>query len=285
MESQVSFKGDNALMSKLLSIVIPNKNNSEEHLLRVVNSIPNEDDVEIILVNDKDSILPNSINGLAIKVIQNDSKYLYGLGYCRNLGVDCSDGKYIWQVDGDDYIIGLDKVMTKLRTFDGKDCLTLGYRILRDGYHCDSLNKIVEFNDIYRCNVGVWSKIIKKEIWHPNPVNMESAESSSWWYGQLGKIGTAESLDEIIYVYDRTNENAITNTPMFFKKNPMPLMELIDNNVDLKLTSQNYPSDSLRGLANLIEIYRKSSNPMLKQVIRDRIDVVYNGFVNGKYCH
>ena len=93
---------------------------------------------------------------------------------------------------------------------------------------------------------------------------MESAESSSWWYGQLGKIGTAESLDEIIYVYDRTNENAITNTPMFFKKNPMPLMELIDDNVDLKLTSQNYPSDSLRGLANLIEIYRKSSNPMLK---------------------
>ena len=62
-------------------------------------------------------------------------------------------------------------------------------------------------------------------------------------------------------------------------------MELIDDNVDLKLTNQNYPSDSLRGLANLIEIYRKSSNPMLKQVIRDRIDVVYNGFVNGKYCH
>lgn len=95
-------------MSKTVTVVIPIYN-VEKYLNRCIESVAGQTykNLEIILVDDES---PDNCPRICedwknrdnrIKVIHKKNG---GLGYARNIGIDCATGEYICFVDSDDYI-------------------------------------------------------------------------------------------------------------------------------------------------------------------------------------
>ena len=87
-----------------VSILIP-LYNQEELIKKCLNSIPNRDDIEIIVVDDCST--DNSFNVVKenyskVKLIKNDKNL--GIGLTRNKLLDNASGDYIFFLDSDDYL-------------------------------------------------------------------------------------------------------------------------------------------------------------------------------------
>ena len=90
------------------SIIIPHKNIPD--LLQIcLDSIPERDDIEIIVVDDnsdEEIISKSDFPGLE----RSDCKVIFtkegkGAGYARNVGLDNANGKWILFADADDYFV------------------------------------------------------------------------------------------------------------------------------------------------------------------------------------
>lgn len=85
------------------SFIIPHKN-SPDLLNRCIASIPNRDDVEIIVVDDgSDEDKKPSCNHLNCVVVEISSQNSKGAGKARNVGLNAASGKWIFFADADDY--------------------------------------------------------------------------------------------------------------------------------------------------------------------------------------
>ena len=122
-----------------ISVVIP-VYNVEDYLEECLNSICSQSfkDIEIICVDDgstdgsSDILKEYASRDKRIKVISQDNQ---GLGASRNNGLDIAEGKYVYFIDGDDYIDsdaleklhgnavanGSDMVIFRFQTFGGDD--------------------------------------------------------------------------------------------------------------------------------------------------------------------
>ena len=85
------------------SFIIPH-HNTPELLQRLVNSIPQREDIEIIVVDD------NSDNDKKANIIRSDVQIIYidkehtkGAGRARNVGMDAATGKWLLFADADDF--------------------------------------------------------------------------------------------------------------------------------------------------------------------------------------
>lgn len=89
------------------SIIIPHYN-SIEKLRRLLNTIPNRKDIEVLVIDDKTlnfdekSLLDINIENL--RILKNSSR-VKGAGVCRNIGLKESKGKWILFADADDYFL------------------------------------------------------------------------------------------------------------------------------------------------------------------------------------
>ena len=81
------------------SFVIPHKNDIES-LKRCVNSIPERNDVEIVVVDDCSNEKP-VLSRKGLKIIY--LKKSHGAGYARNIGLDNIAGKWVLFADCDDF--------------------------------------------------------------------------------------------------------------------------------------------------------------------------------------
>ena len=87
-----------------VSVVIP-VYNQEELIVKAINSIPEREDIEIIVVDDKST--DNTLKVLKsldrkIKIISN--KENKGVGYTFNQGINAAKGNYLVRMDSDDYM-------------------------------------------------------------------------------------------------------------------------------------------------------------------------------------
>jgi len=97
------------IQSKKVSIIIPNYNN-ELFIVKCINSIlaNNYEDIEIIFIDDCSTdnslelVKKNFSNNNKVRIYQNSKNM--GAYYCRNRGIILSNGYYILNVDGDDFI-------------------------------------------------------------------------------------------------------------------------------------------------------------------------------------
>jgi len=127
----------------LFSIIIPHKN-TPQLLERCLNSIPNREDIEIIIVDDNSD--PTKVNFNNYPGINNErttivfSKEGNGAGYARNVGLQKAKGKWIIFADADDLFV--------------KNAF-----VIFDSY-ADSDSKLIYFN-----MVGRYSENLEKEHW------------------------------------------------------------------------------------------------------------------------
>lgn len=123
-----------------VSIIVPIYN-SEEYLNKCIDSLisQTESNIEILLLNDGstdncDRII-KKYNDDRIKYIAKSNE---GIGKTRNLGIQCSAGKYIMFIDSDDYI--------------SKDCVEKMYN------YAESTNSDLVISDFYKDINGALEK-------------------------------------------------------------------------------------------------------------------------------
>lgn len=101
-----------------LSVIIP-VYNTENYILRALESIPKRPDIEVILINDYSTDKSVEIIQKYIKDKENyiliDLKENVGPGEARNKGIDKATGEYLFFLDSDDYFLeGINELLKKL---------------------------------------------------------------------------------------------------------------------------------------------------------------------------
>jgi glycosyltransferase involved in cell wall biosynthesis len=90
-------------MQKNYSFVIPH-HNTPALLDRLVRSIPQREDIEIIVVDDNsDDDKKATIDRPDVRVIFIDREHTRGAGHARNVGMDVATGKWLLFADADDF--------------------------------------------------------------------------------------------------------------------------------------------------------------------------------------
>ncbi len=85
------------------SFVIPH-HNTPDLLQRLINSIPQREDIEIIVVDDNsDEDKKAAVNRPDVKIIFIDKEHTKGAGHARNVGMDNASGKWLLFADSDDF--------------------------------------------------------------------------------------------------------------------------------------------------------------------------------------
>ena len=106
-------------MSKTYSFVIPH-HNTPDLLQRLIDSIPQREDVEIIVVDDNsDADKKAAVKRPDVKTIFIDKEHTKGAGRARNVGMDAATGKWLLFADADDlYKPGFIKILDEYKDAD-----------------------------------------------------------------------------------------------------------------------------------------------------------------------
>ena len=155
-------------MNYIYSIIIPHKN-SPELLSRCLDSIPNRDDLQVVIVDDNsdENIVDfSNFPGISRKnttVIFN--KESRGAGYARNLGLSKSNSKWFLFADADDYYINLNDLLDKYANVDDIDIVYYNCKgETPDTNRCKAYNAII---DRYLSGDPSVEKQIRFSMWAP----------------------------------------------------------------------------------------------------------------------
>lgn len=102
-----------------LSIIIPHYN-TPDLLQRLIDSIPDLEDIQIIVVDDRSDKLLDKLDEIRdkyknkVEFYRND-EFLKGAGTCRNIGLRHANGKWILFADADDFF--LNEMYESVRTY------------------------------------------------------------------------------------------------------------------------------------------------------------------------
>lgn len=189
------------------------------------------DEYEIIVVNDASTDNTLSIlqdYGIRIKIVNNKTNM--GLGASRNKGLEACTGKYIWFLDGDDFIEknaltlifnelcekDLDGVVINYATTDEQ-----GNIISERNYHPTMSKEIISGSEWYYNNFDKsysFLYILKKGIFEGinfrERINMQDSEILPKLLHRVKRIGF---LDTPLYYYVQ-QENSFTNSTNFEKR-------------------------------------------------------------------
>lgn len=158
-----------------ISIVIP-LHNAELYIEKCLCSILKNktNKYEIIIINDGST---DNSETICKEIIKQDKrvKYIYkkneGCSKARNIGINMANGKYIWFVDSDDFLVenAIDNIIIKLEDNEDIDVMLFGYKICyKSGNVIYRIPKnIREKKDIYNQMLffnSSWNKLYKKNI-------------------------------------------------------------------------------------------------------------------------
>lgn len=202
------------------SFIIPHKN-SPSLLQRCVDSIPERNDVQIIVLDDNsDDDKKPSLTRSNTKVVLLGNGESKGAGYARNEGIKNAEGKWLLFSDADDYYsANLLEYLDEHKDSD-VDVIYFNYnRISKNGIKqpCTIIEGYSgSKNDLdiikYRTNAP-WNKMVRKDFVLDNHIEFEETVNGNdmFFTYQIGFIATKVSVDKnCIYNYD-TSVSGMTN--------------------------------------------------------------------------
>ncbi len=210
------------------SIIIPHKN-LPKLLQRCLDSIPERDDVETVVVDDNSnsSVVDfRNFPGLRKKNVQVVfDKTGLGAGHARNVGLSKASGKWLVFADCDDFF-DTELLDAQMNAYKERNCDLVFFKMnYRDS---DSL-KIADFehkansifdlakkeNDngyiLYRRNAP-WAKFIRRELVEINQVRFDETRWSNdaWFSTQIALLAkNVEYVDSRIYNYTYRSDSLI----------------------------------------------------------------------------
>ena len=196
---------------KILSIIIP-VYNQEELVIRALKSIPNRDDIEVIVIDDAstDNTFKNIYNYIRDNhkeyiILQNDMNKKCAASL--NIGLNEAKGKYILQLDSDDYLytINMNAFMNRLYEYD-EDLIFFNNQINDGSIYSPKINKCL-------CDhICIYKKELIGDTRWP-----ELNCTAGWFFHQdiLSKPHTERYVDDILYHYNYPREGS--NYDLFIK--------------------------------------------------------------------
>lgn len=211
------------------SFIIPHKN-STELLNRLINTIPDRDDIEIIIIDDNSDLSEyekNKFPGLDkpnTKIIFD--KENKGAGHARNIGIKNAQGKWLLFADADDYynndfINVLDsKIESNLDILYFNVRINFKWRFLLAEKYKEYFNGNGNVNDIkYIWNP--WNKvfsrnfIIRNDLWFEEiPVGNDAMFCLRASYNAKN----IKIINDQLYTYTNDNTNSITFKSMTLQR-------------------------------------------------------------------
>jgi glycosyltransferase involved in cell wall biosynthesis len=221
----------------IFSIIIPHKN-IPNLLQRCLDSIPNRDDIQIIVTDDNSDIL--EVNG--IKLNDLPEKYPYvewswgknengrkGAGYARNLGLERAKGKWLVFADADDFFHkNLDEALNKyltseydlvffgMNSFYSDDTLKICHR---EGTINEDIKKAIN-GDIYSRDKIKYRflypscKLIKRSLVEDNNIKFDEipASNDTMFSVKISSCANRVTFDNsIIYCLTYRNNSLVTS--------------------------------------------------------------------------
>jgi glycosyltransferase involved in cell wall biosynthesis len=214
-----------------LSIIIPHYK-SVEYLAILLNSIPSDDEIEVLVIDDKS---PNVVDceELCIKypnvrIIHNEN-ILSGAGVCRNIGLSYALGEWVVFADADDYFVKgfythikkyfeseFDAVFFVPTSVDLDTSKTssrhMNYQRIIENYNSVQSRK----NELFlRYHIPVpWSKMVRREFIEKRQIRFEEiiASNDVMFSVKVGHL--MEKFDvstDVIYCVTRSSHNLTMN--------------------------------------------------------------------------
>ncbi len=270
-----------------VSIVIP-VYNVENYIERCLNSLINQTmkEIEIIAIND--GSIDNSLDilkrfakkDIRIKVIDNENM---GVSYCRNIGIQQANGKYITFVDSDDWI-DKDTIEIMYSKAEEENCDMVMCTYTKE-FASQSRAKIFDFPEI-----SIWDEqYIKNNLLRGligpignelgNPQNLDSfgtvwgklyrtevIKENRFEFVDLKKIGSAEDILFNVYVFNKLNKVIFINKPLY-----------------------HYWKDNLQSITSKynprLKVQRKVFFEYIKEFIdNNNLDEIYYKALNNRIC-
>lgn len=227
----------------LFSIIVP-VYNVDKYLERCLESISNQSykEFEVILVDDGSD---DESSQICDKYVNKDIRFHVihkkngGLVSARKAGISVANGKYIINVDGDDYIGNkhLEKIYNAIKEYNYPDIVGFGFTEtyetqnkkvksnVNNGFYQNESIKLLKNSVIYNSDVlgiksgidySLWSKAIKKNILFSYqmavPEEISRGEDVAVLAPLIQNCTSYVAIDNYEYHYVRYNYESIMNT-------------------------------------------------------------------------
>ncbi len=289
-------------MNDKISVIIP-VYNVEKYIRKCIDSVIHQtyENIEIILIDDGST---DDSGKICDEYARMDSRILVihqenrGIGYVRNIGLDCATGSYIAFIDSDDYVEKemLLKLYNGLKKYNSDIAICSVWRIENNGVKSLWINNFTEsavFTDSYlfylflqkKFGLMLWNKLFDVRFFS----NIRFAN----------KI-TAEDLEVLIRIFYEAKSVVYINEPLYYYlKRPESLTETSKKKVDNKLNDyfesqkfmfdflKTYKNDALKYFVNnyieeLLGIYQmiifNNNFNNLKEKVQNEFDKNYDLF-------
>lgn len=195
------------------SFIIPH-HNTPDLLERLIRTIPQREDIEIIVVDDNSEESKRAdVDRPNAKTIYIDKEHTRGAGHARNVGMDAATGKWLLFADADDfYMPDFIKVLDEYRNEDievlyfnidsadsdtlrkGNNNRSLYYNMLYEKYDGSEDNK----RGILYFNMGPWDKMVNSAFVKKYGIRFEEIiiSNDSFFSFQIGYFGKNFKVDK-----------------------------------------------------------------------------------------
>lgn len=218
------------------SFIIPH-HNTPDLLLRLVKSIPQRDDLEVIVVDDNsDEDKKPTFTRDDVKFFYIDKEHTKGAGRARNVGLEHAKGKWLIFADSDDFFSdNISSVLTKCESSDSdiiffkvKGCMsntlepTERGEIYNRRIHNFLLSKNISVEEDLRYGHYVpWGKVIRKSLIDINNIKFDEVRYSNdlMFATLIGHYANKiEALDIVAYYITVREGSLVTQINIDTKK-------------------------------------------------------------------
>lgn len=251
----------------VFTFIIPHKN-CPELLQRCVDSIPQRDDIQIVVIDDNSEVDKKpSIERQGVEIILIDAEHSKGAGRARNIGLEHAKGEWLLFADADDYFS--ENLMALLDKYQEDNTTDLVYLSASKFDEDGVLSGLIEGqlvddylhskkNAEMHLRYGIWtpwSRMVKNAMVTKYKIRFDEIPAANdKMFGLLSSkyAKTIAAEGAVVYYYFRPSFNSQTDK----KRNPLMFNELLDLRCrTIKIYNEvgYHPIPSVLGMFRMLE--------------------------------